>query len=327
MSERHARVVAVVIPCHRVARHILGVLAAIGPEVSRIYCVDDACPEHSGDVVEAGTSDPRVKVLRHEVNLGVGGAVLTGYRQAIADGADVIVKVDGDGQMSPALLPAFVAPIIAGEADYTKGNRFYDLRYLSRMPAIRIVGNAALSLLTKLSTGYWDIFDPTNGYTAIHADVARVLPLDKISQRYFFETDMLFRLGTFRAVVLDVPMDAVYGDESSGLRVGRIFVEFAFKHLRNFSKRIVYSYVLRDLPLATLQLLLGLGLLVFGAGFGGWHWWVSATTGVSAKLGTVMIATMSVLVSLQLILAFFAYDIASTPRLAIHRRLKGIRRG
>jgi glycosyltransferase involved in cell wall biosynthesis len=306
--------VAVVIPCYKVTAHILGVLARIGPEVGRVYCVDDACPQGSGDLVERECRDPRVRVVRNPANLGVGGAVMAGYRQAMADGAEVLVKIDGDGQMDPALVPAFVAPIARGEADYTKGNRFFDLAQIHQMPALRIAGNAALSLLTKLSTGYWDVFDPTNGYTAIHARAAGALPFDKISSRYFFESDMLFRLGTFRAVVVDVPMDARYGDEQSGLQVGRILGEFAGKHLRNFSKRLFYNYFLRDFPLASLELVLGLALLGFGVAFGGWHWWLSSATGIAASAGTVMIPTMSVLVGLQLVLAFLAYDIANVPR-------------
>src|SRR5690606_32052229 len=135
-----------------------------------------------------------------------------------------------------ALLPALVAPILAGDADYTKGNRFFDLAQIGRMPPIRIIGNAILSFMSKLSCGYWDMFDPTNGYTAIHARMARILPFEKISRRYFFETDILFRLNTFRAVVVDVPMDARYGEEVSGLRISRILGEFLFKHLRNLSK-------------------------------------------------------------------------------------------
>ncbi len=204
--------IAVVIPSFRVTRHILGVIASIGPEVQHIYVVDDACPDASGDHVAQHCSDPRVVVLRHDKNQGVGGAVMTGYQAAIAAGAAVIVKVDGDGQMDGRLIPDFVAPILAGEADYTKGNRFFHLEQLRTMPTMRLFGNAVLSLLNKLSSGYWDVFDPTNGFTALHADAARHLPFSKISRRYFFETDMLFRLNTINAVVVDIPMDAVYGD-------------------------------------------------------------------------------------------------------------------
>jgi len=151
---------------------------------------------------------------------------MSGYQAAISDRVDVVVKIDGDGQMAPELLPKFVAPIAVHDADYTKGNRFYDLANINRMPAVRILGNAVLSFLSKLSTGYWDIFDPTNGYTAIHARVLKSLPLDRISPGYFFETDMLFRMNTVRAVVVDVPMDAVYEGGSSNLRISRILGEF-----------------------------------------------------------------------------------------------------
>ena len=173
-------------------------------------------------------TDARVIVLRNPQNLGVGGAVLTGYRAAIEAGADVIIKIDGDGQMDPGLIPTFIAPIIAGEADYTKGNRFFDLEEIRAMPRVRLIGNAALSFMTKLSSGYWNLFDPTNGYTAIHAHVARHLPFEKISSGYFFETDMLFRLNTLRAVVIDVPMDAKYGDEVSNLKISKTAGKFLF---------------------------------------------------------------------------------------------------
>ncbi len=175
--------IAVIIPSYKVRAHILEVLAAIGPEVTRIYVVDDCCPDQSGDFVAAHCQDPRVVVLRHAQNQGVGGAVMTGYQAAIADGMQVLVKVDGDGQMDPALIGDFVAPILEGEADYTKGNRFFDLENIRAMPKMRLFGNAVLSLMCKLSSGYWNLFDPTNGYTAIHANAARHLPFGKISRR------------------------------------------------------------------------------------------------------------------------------------------------
>jgi glycosyltransferase involved in cell wall biosynthesis len=312
--------IAVVIPCYRVTRHILHVISAIGPEVWRIYVIDDKCPEESGNYVQANCQDPRVVVLRNEINQGVGGAVMTGYQSAIDDGADVIVKIDGDGQMESALIPDFVGPILAGEADYTKGNRFFDLEDVRAMPKVRLFGNAILSLMTKLSSGYWDLFDPTNGYTAIHVDVARHLPFGKISRRYFFETDMLFRLNTLRAVVIDVPMEAQYGDEVSNLKVSNILVEFLAKHVRNFAKRIFYNYYLRDLSLASIELPLGLLLLIFGVGFGVWHWLLSAIQGVATPTGTIMLSALSILMGLQFVLAFLAYDIASLPRRPKHKR-------
>jgi glycosyltransferase involved in cell wall biosynthesis len=314
----HALHVAVVVPCYNVRAHVLGVIESIGPEVSSIYVVDDCCPERSGVYVEQHCRDPRVRVLFKERNEGVGGAVLTGYAAALAGGADVMVKLDGDGQMDPALIPGFVAPIRAGDADYTKGNRFFDLTHIQRMPTARILGNAALSFFAKASTGYWRLFDPTNGYTAIHAEVARRLPFDRISKRYFFETDMLFRLNTLRAAVVDVPMDAVYGDQVSNLRIRRIVFEFLGKHLRNTGKRIFYNYVLRDVSLASLELVIGLALVVTGATYGAWHWYVSASRGVVTPAGTVMLAALPVFLGIQLLLAFLAYDIAAAPTRAVH---------
>lgn len=315
--------IAVVIPAYRVTRHVLEVIAGIGTECRCIYVVDDACPEGSGDLVERDCADPRVRVLRHRENQGVGGAVMTGYRQAMADGMQVLVKIDGDGQMDPALLPVLVRPIQQGIADYSKGNRFFDVRHIQRMPLLRRLGNLGLSFLSKASTGYWDIFDPANGYTAIHAEVAALLPLESISRRYFFETDMLFRLNTLRAVVIDVPMHARYGDEVSGLRISRVIPEFLLKHARNLSKRILYNYYLRDLSIASLELVAGSALLLFGLLFGAWHWYLSASSGMPASIGTVMIPTLSLMLGIQLILAFLGYDIASVPRMALHPRLSG----
>lgn len=305
---------AVVIPCFRVSSHILEVLSEIGQECWQIYVVDDACPEKSGQFVAENCHDPRVRVLFHEQNLGVGGATMTGYRQAIADGAQIIVKVDGDGQHDPRLIPKFAGPLIAGEADYTKGNRFYDLENLRGMPGIRIFGNAILSFFSKLSTGYWNIFDPTNGYTAIHTEVASKLPFEKISRRFFFESDILFRLNILRAVVEDIPMQAKYADECSNLRITNVAGEFLVRHLINFGKRVFYNYFLRDMSLASLELICGTLFLLFGTGFGLSHWYQSLRTGIATPAGTVMLAALPVILGLQFLLAFFGYDMASVPR-------------
>jgi len=310
--------IAVVIPSYRVRASILDVIAGIGPPVALIYVVDDCCPDHSGDFVETNCHDPRVKVIRNPKNMGVGGAVMSGYGAAIADGAEIIVKVDGDGQMDPRLIPRFISPILAGEADYTKGNRFFDLEEIQAMPPMRLLGNAVLSFMAKLSTGYWDLFDPTNGYTAIHVEVARCLPFSKISSRYFFESDILFRLNTLRAVVVDVPMNAKYADEVSNLKISRVVGEFLFKHARNFIKRIFYNYYLRDLSLASIELPLGIFLLALGLIFGGYNWIQSAQAGVTTSAGTVMLSAMPMLMGLQFILAFLGFDISNIPRRPRH---------
>ena len=317
----HCRV-AVVIPSYRVKKHILQVISQIGPEVSTIYVVDDKCPEGTADFVREHCSDPRVTVKFNHTNLGVGGAVMTGYKAALEDGVDIVVKVDGDGQMDPSLIPRFIKPIIDGRADYTKGNRFFNLNQVRGMPALRLFGNAVLSFLNKLSSGYWDIFDPTNGYTAIHADILRELPLDKISERYFFESDILFRLNLLKAVVTDIPMDAKYGDEVSNLKVSKVVGEFLIKHVRNLGKRIFYNYYLRDMSLASLELPLGLILFTFGTVFGLTQWLSSAASNVTTPAGTVMLSALPTLMGLQLILAFLAFDIGSVPRVSrrtLHR--------
>lgn len=314
--------VAVVIPCYRVKRHILDVIASIGNEVEQVYIVDDACPEGSGKYVEEHCLDTRIQVIYHQSNQGVGGAVMTGYRAAIAQGAEVIVKIDGDGQMDTSRISNFIEPILTGEADYTKGNRFFDLEEIRAMPNVRLFGNAILSFMAKLSTGYWDMFDPTNGYTAISAVVASHLPFTKISPRYFFETDILFRLNTLRAVVICIPMDAKYGDEVSNLKISKIIGEFLMKHTRNFFKRIFYNYYLRDLSLASIELPLGILLLVAGGSFGIYHWYESMKQGIASQAGTVMLAALPIFMGLQFVLAFLGFDIASVPHRPIHTKLR-----
>lgn len=314
--------IAVVIPCYKVKNHILDVISSIGQEVSRIYIVDDCCPDESGDYVLTMCGDARVIVLKHEVNQGVGAAVLTGYKAAIRDNIDIIVKIDGDGQMDPNLLPIFVEPILSGRADYAKGNRFFNLDDVTEMPNIRIFGNAILSLFSKFSSGYWGIFDPTNGYTAIHGSVASMLPCKKISKRYFFESDMLFRLNTLRAVVIDIPMSAKYGDEVSNLKVSKILGEFLVKHIKNFFKRIFYNYYLRDMSLASIELPVGVIMLLFGLTYGLYNWVYAASTNTSTPTGTIMLSVLPILFGLQLILAFFAQDMSFTPKTPIHMFLK-----
>lgn len=313
---------AVVIPSYKVKNHILSVLGKIDRSIARIYVVDDCCPEQSGLFVQAHTTDDRVKILFLEQNQGVGGAVMAGYRAAIKDGMDIIIKVDGDDQMNPKLIPYLIAPILDGEADYTKGNRFFDLEQIHTMPKARLFGNAVLSFMTKMSSGYWDLFDPTNGFTAIHSKVAKHLPVDKISKRYFFETDMLFRLNTLRAVVVDVPMDAHYGDEVSNLKISKVVGEFFIKHMRNTFKRIFYNYYLRNMSLASVELPVGLLLFLFGLTYGLSHWIAGYQSNTLASSGVVMLSALPLILGLQLILAFVGYDISSVPSRPIHHKIK-----
>jgi glycosyltransferase involved in cell wall biosynthesis len=321
MNIETGSVVAVVIPTFKSRDHVLGVIERIGLDCHAIYVVDDACPEGSGRHVQEHCKDPRVKLIFNPQNLGVGGAVMAGYRAALNDGCDVIVKIDSDGQMAPELMHLFIRPILEGVADYTKGNRFYDLRHIGKMPGIRLFGNAVLSFLNKFSSGYWDIFDPTNGYTAIHARVAERLPFDKISKTYFFESDMLFRLNTLRCMVLDIPMNAHYANEYSSLRIKSILLEFLSKHIRNFIKRIFYNYFLRDMSIASFELLVGVLMLLFGLVFGLLNWWQSSVYALSTPVGTVMLSAISLILGVQFVLAFLSFDIQSVPKQPVHKRL------
>ena len=306
-------VIGVVVPCYDEGAAVLELLEKIGAEVDHIYIVDDACPQHTGDRVEEGSSDRRVTVLRHADNQGVGAAMITGYRAALQDGCDIVVKIDGDGQMDPALIPRFIRPILEKRADYTKGNRFYSIEMLQEMPGVRLQGNIILSFLTKMSSGYWRIFDPTNGYTAIHARVLKSLPLDKIARDYFFESDMLFRLGLLRAKVLDIPMSSIYRDEASSLRVFRVVPVFLMSHLRNFTKRVIYSYFLRDFQMVSVGIVLGIPMILFGVIFGIWKWSAGSVEGVLASPGTVMLASLPILIGSELLLLAIGQDINNQP--------------
>jgi dolichol-phosphate mannosyltransferase len=319
--------IAVIIPCYRVKADVLSVIDSIGPEVDIIYAVDDGCPEGSGKEIEDNSEDARVRVLYHSKNEGVGAAMLTGYLQALEDGATILVKIDGDGQMDPRLIPDVVAPILFGEADYTKGNRFFNPADVIAMPLTRLIGNAVLSFLSKMSSGYWSIFDPTNGYTALHASLLYFLPTHKISRRFFFESDMLFHLYLLRAVVVDIPMASVYHNEKSNLLVRRVFKEFAVGHLRNLCRRVFFVYFLRDFSIASLNLIFGSVLITFGMVFGIVKWNESIITNTYASSGTVILAALPILLGVQLLLAFLSYDIMNQPRHPVHMRLAWRRRG
>ena len=309
--------IASVIPCYRVTASILSVIERIGPEVHRIYVVDDGCPDQTADLVEKDCSDPRVKIIRHAENQGVGGALISGYSAALRDEMDIVVKIDGDGQMDPALIGKFIKPIINGKADYTKGNRFSRIESLLQMPALRKVGNALLSFVNKVSSGYWNLMDPTNGYTAIHRSALSLLPLEKINKGYFFESDMLFRLGTIRAVVRDVPMDSVYADEDSHLNIAKVIVQFVPLYIMCFIKRVFYTYFLRDFNIASVEMVVGSVLMLFGGIFGASAWIESSVTAEFTSTGTVMIAVLPLIIGFQLLLSGLNYDIANVPAIPL----------
>ena len=314
-----------VAPCYKVTAHILNVIEKAPAWIEGIVCVDDACPDGSADFIEAHNTDPRVVVVRLPENQGVGGATMAGYREAIARGARVLVKVDGDDQMDLDHCAHLVAPILLGEADYAKGNRFTSISHLQAMPPVRVFGNAALSFLAKMSTGYWNIFDPTNGYTALESNVARLVLETRVSRRVFFETDLLYHLGTLRAVVRDVPMPARYADEVSNIRISRIVGPFALKHLRNLGQRVLGQYFVRDFNAASLELVFGLFSALFGIGYA-LSYLANREPGQAASAGVVMMAALPIILGAQLLLQAMNFDVLNVPSRPIHPYLRTVRR-
>lgn len=303
------KLIYVVIPSFRTKAKILGVLSSIGPEVSGIIVVDDECPEQSGLHVKRNAKDKRVRVLCNDKNIGVGGATKRGYEEALKAGAEVIVKLDGDGQMNPIFISDMVQPILQGRADYVKGNRFWSIQNVKQMPKMRLLGNMALSIFAKASTGYWNLFDPNNGYTAIGKDTLKSLPLNQIEDRFFFESDMLYQLNLIDARVHQVPMEAIYDDEQSNLKIHRVVFEFLFKHLRNTGKRIGYTYFLRDFSFASINLVLGVSLLCFSFIRGISVWIESSNKGVATNTGTQFLVAVTFIAGLQMFLSFLNEDV------------------
>jgi len=305
--------IAVVIPAYKVSPHIEAVVQAIPESVDRIIVVNDASPDDLSEIL-ARITEPRLRVIRHEVNQGVGGATVTGMLAAIEDRADVIVKCDGDGQMDPADIPALVKPIALGWADHVKGSRYHHARALGTMPRWRFVGNVGLTFLMKLSSGYWNVLDPVNGFFATRADVLNRLPLEQISRRYFFESDLLVRLNIIEARVADLPQPARYGNEKSSLSVSRALFSFPPRLFAGLLRRIFWRYLFYDVSPVAIFAILGCALSLFGLAFGLWEWWSHARLGVTTPLGTVMIAAVPLILGFQLLLQAVILDIGNTPR-------------
>lgn len=272
---------AVVIPSFRAAATIGAVLRAIGPEVGHIYVVDDGCPDLTGERALEDAADPRIALIRNRRNLGVGGAMKRGYARALADGAEIVVKLDADGQMDPGHIPRLIAPILAGEADYSKGNRFAPDRLmpsgsapgaLKAMPPLRRAGNMVLSMLHRAATGYWRIGDPANGYTAVHARALERIGIEALADCFFFETDMLFRLNLVDAVVADVPLPACYPGSGSSLRLRRVAPRFAVMTASRLVRRLRAKYFSGRWNLGSVKLAAAAAMIAAAAGLAGWRW-------------------------------------------------------
>jgi len=307
--------VAAVVPAYRVEAQIRAVLRELPSYIKHVVVVDDASTDRTAAVAEAAAKrDRRVVLLRHNTNQGVGGAMISGFRKARDLGAEIIVKVDGDGQMDISYLPALLSPLVQGKADYVKGNRFRDFTALRRMPLVRRIGNMGLGFLAKAATGYWNLFDPTNGFVAIRAETLAQLPLDQIDRGYYFEISMLANLYLLGAVVQDVPMPARYKDEVSNLAVERVLLEFPFKLLGTLVRRVVLKNFLYDFSMVSIYVLAGLPLLLFGLVFGVIKWVHYWRLGIPAPTGTVILPTLSVLLGIQLLLSAVESDLRSVPK-------------
>ena len=310
---KNDRVISVCIPCYRTEKHIASVIRSIPEFVDHIIVVDDACPNSSGRIAEA-LQNPKVTVIYHQNNRGVGGAMVSGYEKALQLGSDIIIKVDGDGQMDTSYLEDLISPLLDNAADYVKANRFRHFEAIKTMPKIRLFGNSFLSFMVKVCSGYWDIMDPTNGYTAIRKETLQNLKLRRLSPRYFFEIDMLINLNIHNAVVMDRPIPAKYGEEQSSLKITKIIFEFPFKMLRGLLKRIFLKYYLYDFNMASVYFLSGIPMILWGIGFGVYRWLLSITYKVTNTTGTVMLSVLPLILGFELILQAISIDINSTPR-------------
>jgi glycosyltransferase involved in cell wall biosynthesis len=304
--------VAVVVPAFQVADSIGGVLASFAPHADWLIVVDDGSSDGTAERV-AALGIAQASVVRHPANRGVGAAMKTGFAVALDLGADLVVKVDGDGQMDAGALEHLLAPLLDGRADAAKGNRWYDRRSLRAMPRVRRYGNVALGFLTRLASGQWHVFDPNNGYVAWRADLLRMLDLDAVPDGYTFEAGMLVEIGAVGGLVADVPIPARYGNETSHLVVRRVFGDFLRFVLGATVRRLWRRYFVYDFTPVSLFLVGGLALVAFGTTFGLFHWVRSFLSGVPATAGTVILAALPFLLGSNLLLQALVLDIQSKP--------------
>ena len=309
--------IAVVIPAYNVEKTIVKVLNGIPKLVDDIVVVNDASRDATEELIR-GVKDKRITLISHKKNMGVGGAVLSGYSCALGLGAEIVVKLDGDDQMEAARLPHLVEPILAGQADYTKGNRFLHAAARKKMPLQRKVANLGLTFLTKIASGYWNIFDPANGYTAIAASKLAALDPRSIARNYFFETSMLCELRKLNAVVRDVPMPAIYQQERSSVRLLRELFIFSNNLTGRIFGRFFTRYFLYDFSAVSLYLILGILLCLFGGVWGIVKWAQSAQAGVAATTGTVLIAVLPIILGFQLLIQAMSLDISDVPEVVQH---------
>lgn len=321
-DEPTAPYIVVVVPAYNEAAQILDVLTTIPECVQTVVVVDDGSSDETAELVQSmELVDPRTELIAHDTNRGVGAAMVTGFRRALKLGADIVVKMDADAQMSADDLPVLVQPLLAGRGDFAKGNRFRDFAALDAMPPLRRTGNLMLSFLTKAAVGYWNCFDPCNGYVAIRGDVLNRVSLDNLQNSFFFETSLLAELNLLEAVVVDVPMAARYGAETSHLSIRKVLKEFPGKLARCLGRRLWLKNFIYDFNMQSVYLLAGFMLAGGGMGYGGVHWLMYAWAGVGAPTGTVVIPAMMIILGFQLLLSAVHEDIRRVPTEPLWKRL------
>ncbi len=304
--------VAVVVPAYNEELLIAKVIGTMPIFVDHIVVVDDGSRDGTARAAEQ-VGDDRLNLVVHERNTGVGGAVVTGHKTALALGADVICIMSGDAQCDPAYLESLVSPVVEGTCDMAKGNRFYSMDSFRSMPSFRILGNVFMSFLVKFATGYWRIVDPLFGYLAVNRTALERIPLDRISKGYSLENDTLINLNIIGATVMDVPIPALYGDEVSKIKLYRDIPSVTWFLFKGFWRRIFWKYVLWSFSPIALFLVAGIALSAWGALFG--LFVVINTLGPPvASTGTVLLSVGPLLLGLQLILFALVLDIQEGSR-------------
>jgi len=305
--------VAVVVPAYDEEALVGSTVSGIPAFVDRIIVVDDGSKD--GTAVRAQAADKRVEVIPHERNQGVGAAIVTGYRRAIAIGVDVTCVMAADGQMDPDDLETLVRAIATGETDYAKANRLFTGQAWQLIPRTRYLGNAALSFMTKIASGYWHVADSQSGYTAVNLETLKLLDLDRIYRRYGFPNDLLVHLNVFNRRVRDYPSRPIYGvGERSGIRLRHVVPKISWLLLKGFFWRMGQKYVIRDFP--PLILFYTLGLQLFGVGIlQGIAEVVLRFLGNPITSATIVLVALLVISGLQLLLFAMWFDMESNKDL------------
>ncbi len=303
------KTIAVVIPCYNVEKQIKDVISSIPEYVDYIIAVNDCSPDGTQGVLENLQSvEPRLTVLRHDVNKGVGGAMITGFQTCVERNIDIVVKIDGDGQMDPAMMPKLINAVTDGKYDFAKGDRVRNRKMLEKMPAVRRFGNLSLTFLTRIASGYWKLSDPTNGYLCITLPTLQALDMQRLSSRFFFESSLIIELYYTGARIKDVQMPAIYGNEKSNLSIWKILLTFPPKLLKAYLRRLRMQYFVDDFNISSVYLLFGLPLLLFGVIFGIVKWVHYASIGLPAPTGTIIISLITITMGFQLLLSFTQND-------------------